>query len=145
MPEKYVDPYGTLVKPGEYRCFYRGVESGFVYGSERLFCWFTIGLDQEGSEKPLLRVYNALRRTFVPRSHNLFLDYWALIRRRPPPTVKPGDFLKDCEVLAEVVTVHEKQNGRRGVTPSGPPYSKIDGLIKITAGTPPCLIRRGAL
>jgi hypothetical protein len=144
LAHQFGDPYGTLVKAGEYRCFFRGVEKGFYQGSERLFCWFTISPDQDGGDKPLLRVYNALRKPFVPRSHNIHRDYWALTGLRPGPTVKPADYLKDCEVLAQVVTVHEDQKLRRGVTPSGPPYSKIDGLIKITAGTPPCLIRRGA-
>ncbi len=145
LADQFGDPYGTLVKAGEYRCFFRGVEIGRVYGTERLFCWFTISPDEKGGDKPLLRIYNALRRPFVPRSHNIFLDYWALTGRRPPPTVKPQDYLEGCEVLARVVTVHENQKGRRGVTPSGPPYSKIDGLIKITAGTPPCLRNRRSL
>ena len=145
MPEKYGDPYGTLVTPGKYRVFFRGTDSGYVYGSERLFCWFTISPDEKGDGQPLLRIYNTLRRPFVPRSHNIFLDYWALTGRRPPPTVKPAHFLEGCEVLAQVVTVHGNQKGRRGAAPIGPPYSKIDGLIKITAGTPPCLRRREPL
>ena len=139
MPEKYGDPYGTLVKPGEYCCVYVGDDRGYAFGSERLFCWFRISPYQEGAEKFLVRFYNVFRRSFVPRSHNISLDYWALTGRRPPATVKPRDYLEGCEVLAKVVTVSGDQKARRGSKPTGPPYSKIDGLIKITAGTPPCL------
>ena len=144
LADRFGDPYGTLVDPGKYRCFYRGVERGFVYGVERQYCWFTLSPDEEGAEKPLIRFYNPICKPFVPRTHNIFKDYWALTGRLPSHTVKPDDYLSGCELLVSVVTVHEKnakgrKNGAR--KNPGPPYSKIDALIKITLGTPPCLQR----
>ena len=145
MPEKYGDPYGTLVEPGNYVCWYRGVERGFAFGEERLFAYFTIAEeeDQEGAGMPLWRVYNAFKRAFVPRTHNMSMDFWSLTGRRPPATLKPDYFLKDCQVLASVVTVGERKQSRRAPDPIGPPYSKIDSLKRITLGTPPCLLRSG--
>ena len=71
----------------------------------------------------------------------MFHDYVALISRRPPASgLKPERFLKGCEVLAEVVLVTEADRGRkRVVLPEDCHYSKIDRLIRITAGSPPCM------
>ena len=141
LADRFGDPYGTLVEPGEYRVFYRGWETGYAYGALRTFCWFTIAEDQEGSEKPLIRVYNAITKPFVPRSHNIARDFYAVTGRRAPSTVKPDDFLLGCELLAQVETVHAK-GSRGGRTASqrnqGPPYSKVDALLAVTAGFPPC-------
>jgi hypothetical protein len=145
LADQFGDPFGTLVKSGEYRCFYRGCETGFAFGSQRIFCWFTISPDQGESEKPLIRVYNALRRSFVPRSHNIARDFYAITGLRAPADVKPDDYLLDCEVLAQVTTVNAK-NSRAGRGAQqrdlGPPYSKIDAVLKVTAGTPPCMRKR---
>ena len=49
------------------------------------------------------------------------------------------DYLKGTEVLAEVVTVNERIQGRKRIkTPEALHYSKIERLIKYTAGSPPC-------
>ena len=141
LADQFGDPFGTYVTPGEYRCHYRGSETGWAFGSQRTFCWFTIAPDQEGAQKPLIRVYNAITKPFVPRSHNVARDYYAVTERRAPVGVKPDDFLLDCEILAEVVTVNAKDTPSRHGSSSkdwGPPYSKISAVLKVTAGTPPC-------
>ena len=136
MPD---DPRETLVPEGDYLVVFERCEQGRVYGSERLFdhIRITSGLE-EG--KLLLRVYNPpARGKPLARSSNLFLDYSALIGRKPPTKLRPADFLDGCEVKARVVTVGRRQdaNGRWEETPEGIHYSKIDRLIEITAGWPP--------
>ena len=145
LADRYGDPYDTFVEPGEYRVFYRGWERGYAYGSERTFCWFTLSADQMGAEKPLIRVYNAITKPFVPRTHNIARDYYAVTKRRAPPKVKPDDFLKGCELLVRVETVNAKdaRPGRRGAGGDwGPPYSKIGTILKVTIGSPPCLQKK---
>ena len=82
-------------------------------------------------------------RSFLPRSPNLALDYMAVIGTRPPSQgLKPSDFLKGCEVLAEVATVRHQTQGRcRIKLPEDCHYSKINRLVRITAGSPPGIPR----
>ena len=74
----------------------------------------------------------------------LFLDYVALIGARPPSKgLQPADSLKGCEVLVATATVKHRIQGRRRVElPEDCWYSKIDRLVKITAGSPPCMRAR---
>jgi hypothetical protein len=145
LADGFGDPYGTLVEPGEYRCFYRGWERGYAFGTERTFCWFTIADDQMGAGKPVIRFYNPITKPFVPRSHNIARDFYAITGLRAPGNVKPDDYLLDCEVLAQVTMVNAK-NSRAGRGAQqrdlGPPYSRIDAVLKVTIGTPPCMRER---
>ena len=95
---------------------------------------------------PLLRFWNQPRKDFLPRSHNLFLDYVQLGGGRlPPGRLTPDKFLKGCEVLVEVVTVKSQRKGRRQIKLTEALwYSKIDRLIRITAGSPPCGLLGGS-
>ena len=132
------DPRDTLVPEGNYLVVFEKCEQARAFGSVRLFVHFRI---TEGPEqgKLLLRAYNPpARGKSLARSSNLFLDYSALIGRRPPKKLRPSDFLAGCEVKARVVTVARRQdaNGRWEETPEGIHYSKIDRLIEITAGWP---------
>ena len=110
-----------------------------MHGSRRWFVHFQITEPGEHFGERILRFYNAPRGPYVPQSHNLALDYMSLIGRRPSARLKPADFLKGCEVLALVVTV--KRNAKcKGDLPQACHYSKIDRLIRITAGRPPCTL-----
>lgn len=144
LGRKYGSPYELLMPPGQYRCIYVGSDFGYAYGRRREFCRFKIALDEDERYvgKTLVRFYNPWTTPFVPRTHNMFKDYYALIGLIPPGNVRPEQFLSNCEVLAEVVTVHDKQSTdpkRRRQGEGGPPYSRIDALLKITVGCPPCL------
>jgi hypothetical protein len=140
----YGDPYMTRVPNGQYRVGYLGFEKGVAYGQERWFAWFKITEEGAHFGKPIRRFYNAPTRSFIARSSNLAIDFLSLIELRPPSRFTPDDFLKGAEVLAEVVTVREANDGRRKIglrEEAG--YSKIDRLIRITAGCPPYLQARG--
>ena len=135
-----IDAYATLVPEGQYRAAYRGCETGRPFGVSRYFVVFQITELGEHLGLPLLRFYNVPRGPFLPRSHNLWIDYVTLIGRPPPKgRLTPATFLKGCEVLAQVVTVKERIEGRRRIElPEDCWYSKIDRPIRVTAGHPPC-------
>lgn len=135
------DPYGTLVPEGEYRAVFLRRETGFPHGRTVWFCHFQITEEGPHHGKRLLRFWNEPRKDFLPRTHNLFLDYVQLGGGRlPPGRLTPEQFLKGCEVAVEVVTVKSKHDGRRVIElPKGLWYSKIDRLVRFTAGCPPCM------
>jgi hypothetical protein len=138
------DPYSTRVPDGQYRVGYLGFERGVAYGRERWFAWFKITEDGPHFGKPILRFYNAPTRAWTARSSNLAVDFIRLTGLRPPLRLKPDLFLKGTEVLAEIIGVREANDGRRKiVVQEDAGYSKIDRLIRITAGSPPCLQVRG--
>ena len=133
------DPYNTRVPEGHFRVTFHKCEKAIAYGVRRWFVWFKITESGPDFGKPILRFYNVPKRPFLPRSHNLYLDCIALTGRRPPSNLTPEMLLKGCEVLAEVVTVkHQMRGSRRTELPEDCWYSKIDRLIRITAGSPPC-------
>lgn len=139
------DPY-ERVPDGQYRAVFDHVEQGVVGGQRKLFGHFRITEEGPHHGKTLVRFWNEPRGKFLPRTHNLYKDFVALIRRRPPSSgLKPEDFLKGCEVLVETSTV-KRASGRRGmeIQPEDCWYSKIDRLIRITAGCPPCGLPRTA-
>ena len=133
------DPYGTRIPDGQYRMMYERTESGVAFGARRWFAWFTISEPGPNFGLPIVRFYNVPKRPWLPRSHNLRLDYVQLTGRKPPSKLKPEDFLKGLEVLGEVVTVKRRAQGKRRVLqPEELWYSKVDRLVGITAGSPPC-------
>ncbi len=133
------DPYRTRVPDGQYRVAFDKCETGSAYGGPRWFVWFRITEPGPFVGLPILRFYNVPKRSWLPRTHNLARDYVDLIGRHPPSRLVPKDFLKGCEVLAAVVTVkHQTQGKKRVELPEDCWYSKIDRLIRITAGSPPC-------
>ena len=140
------DPYSTLVPDGRYSAAFVGLEKGVVYGQRRWFGYFQITDLGPYHGCTLVRFWNEPRSRFLPRTHNLSLDFVALIGRRPPSSgLKPDAFLKGCEVLVEVLTVKHRSDGHRKVLlPEDLWYSKIDRLIRITAGVPPCGLSRGS-
>ena len=132
------DVFSTLVDPGEYEVALVRVETGNIWNSKRWFGHFQIVQEGESFGLPLLRVWNQQKGKRLGRSSKLFADYKAVVGRLPPATgVTPDMFLKDCQVLAEVVTVTKDYRG--SPQPREFWYSKIDWLTKLTAGTPPCL------
>jgi hypothetical protein len=135
-----------LVPEGRYRLAYVSWEKGCVYGREVWFVLFQI--TEEGSFFGLLvlRYYNAPKRPWLPRSSSLALDFEAISGGlRPPANLRPDMFLKGCEVLAEVATVrHRIQGSRRVEIPETRRYSKVDRIIRLTAGSPPILTGRQA-
>jgi hypothetical protein len=134
------DPFTTRIPDGQVRVVFEHREDGYAFGSPRWFCWFRISEEGTHQGLPLLRIYNVPRGARIPRSHNLAIDYMALIGRRPPAKLRPERFLRDCEVLARVVTVRERVTDRGRVKlPEACWYSRVDELITITAGCPPCL------
>jgi hypothetical protein len=140
------DPYATRIPDGQYQAAFVRLEKGFAFGSPRWFGHFKITEHGEFFGLALLRVWNEPRGAFLPRSHNLALDFMAVTGTRPPSKgLKPSDFLKGCEVLVETATVRHQTRGRQRVElPEDCWYSKIDRLIRLTAGSPPCMSSRGA-
>ena len=62
---------------------------------------------------------------------------------RPPPNLTPDMFLKGCRVLVRTETVTERVKGKRRIKiPERRHYSKIAEILKITAGSPPCMAAR---
>jgi hypothetical protein len=139
MSGSNADPYATLIPEGQYRVIWQKTETGRVQGGDRFFVHFIVSEPGEYQGLPLRRFYNVPKGRLLPRSHNLAQDFMALTNRRPPSRLKPDQFLKGCEVLAEVTTV--KRSLQRRELSEDTHYSKIDRLIRITAGSPPCLIR----
>ncbi len=134
------NPQDTRVPDGRYRVGYVKWERFNCYGTKRYSVTCTITEDGEYFGLPLYRYYNEPTKAWLPRTHNLWLDYTALIPERPPRRFTPESFLKGCEVLAEVVTVKQQTQGRKRVEiPEALWYSKIDNFIRITAGSPPCM------
>ena len=133
------DPY-KLIPEGRYRASFVRVDSGIAYGQRRLFGIFRITEEGPHFGVQITRFWNEPRGRFLPRTHNLYKDFVALIGKRPPLRgLKPEDFLKGCEVLVEVTTVKNTNDGRRMVIqPEDCWYSKIARLILTTAGVPPC-------
>lgn len=132
------DPTSTLIPEGQYGVIFRECESGIAFGTRRYFAHFSISEPGEFMGLPLIRFYNEPRGRILPRSHNLSLDFTTLFERRPPRNLKPEDFLKGCEVLAQVVTVRHRVAGRRRIQLADElHYSRIDALLRVTAGWPP--------
>ena len=77
------DPCSVRVPDGQYRAMYVDCESGSPYGGPRLFAWFKITEPGEFMGLEIPRFYNMPRGSFLPRTHNLWKDYVALIQSRP--------------------------------------------------------------
>ena len=107
------DPYRTRVPDGQYRVVFVKCEKGVAYGMPRWFVWFRIIEEGPHFGKLIVRFYNVPRGSFLPRSHNLNIDFMSLTGRRTPRNLKPEMMLKGCEVLAEVVTVKHQTRGSR--------------------------------
>ena len=135
------DPFNTLVPEDEYEVALIRCDRAVAYGSQRWFGHFKFVEPGEFFELPILRVWNCPKRNVLARSSNLALDYMNVVCRRPPSTgLTPDQFLKNCTVLAQVVTVKHRTEGRRRIEAPEPCwYSKIARIIKLTAGTPPCM------
>ncbi len=131
------DPYANLIPEARYRAVYLRYEKGKPYGQERWFAWFQITEHGEFFGLNLVRFYNVPRRPYLARTHNLFHDYVAATGSRPPAKGLTPDFLKGCEVLVEVTHVRNRIVGRRRIEqPEDCWYSKIDGIVRLTAGSP---------
>ena len=143
--EEQLNPQHTLVPEGDYQVAYRGYETASAFTRVVLFVRCEIIDDGPYRGLPLLRYYNKPRPDRpLARSHNLALDYMALSGRRPPNKLKPDQLLSGCIVLARVVTVRERHEGKRVVVlPEGAHYSKIDAFLHVVTGCPPCM-RSGA-
>ena len=138
------NPQETLVPDGQYRVAYVQWERFNSYGDKKYSVTCTITEEGESFGLPIYRYYNEPTKAWIPRSHNLWLDYTALIPARPPRSFTPDLFLKGCEVLAETATVKHQIRGRRRIEiPQALWYSKIDRFIRITSGSPPCMRSRG--
>jgi hypothetical protein len=132
------DAQTTLVPEGTYRMTYLMCEKGVAFGAPRYFVHFRITEPGEHFGLPIIRYYNVPRTNRpLPRSHNLWIDFTRLFGRRPPNRLTPQMFLKGCEVLARVVTVkHRHDGGRRVELPKALWHSRIEALVRITAGWP---------
>jgi hypothetical protein len=135
------DPCSTRVPDGSYRAAYVACEDGKPHGVPRWFVHFKITEPGEHFGLVLIRFYNVPRGAFLARTHNLWIDYQTLIGGRPPPQgLTPEAFLKGCEILVKTKTVKHRVEGRKRIElPEDCWYSKIDRLIRITAGSPPCM------
>ncbi len=137
------DPMETLVPQGRYRMSYLGHDEGNSYGRPVWFVRFQITEPGGYEGRVVLRFYNIPKGARLARSSNLAIDFINLTGLRPPATLTPDWFLKGCEVLGKVVTVRERVDGRRRIQrPETLHYSKVDELLKITAGSPPCMAGR---
>jgi hypothetical protein len=133
-----VDPYPPRIPDAQYRAVYLHYEEGRPYGQPRWFAHFQITEPGEQQGVNLTRFYNVPKGRFLPRSHNLFLDFVAVFERRPPTQGVTPDLFKGCEFLVETATVKHQIQGRRRIElPEDCWYSKIDRLIRLTAGSPP--------
>ena len=134
-------PYETHIPEGEYQVALIRCETGNVYGSARWFGHFQIVEDGQFFGLPIFRFWNRPKGKFIARTSNLAIDFMNVAGRRPPSTgLTPEKFLKGCQVLAHVVTVrHRNEERQRVELPEACWYSKIDRIIKLTAGRPPCL------
>jgi len=131
------DPQATLLPEGEYRAMFIRRENACVEGQKRWVCRFQIVDDGPYQGAQINRYYNVPKKSRLPRSHNMFRDYAALIGRIPPKNLKPDAYLKGCVVRVEVKTVRRMSDGKRMVeTPEGMHYSKIDRIIGLDAGWP---------
>ena len=141
------DPCAALIPDGQYRATYIGYEHGRPYGEQRWFAQFKITELGEHVGNVVTRFYNVPRGPYLARTSNLSMDFVDLIGRRPPTRgLTPDRFLKGCDVLVQTATVKHRIEGRRRIElPWDCWYSKIDRLIRITAGSPPCGLgsRRG--
>ena len=113
------DPYSTLVPDGQYRAVYLGYEKATPYGQPRWIARFRIIEPGPYMGLGLLRFYNVPKGRFLPRSHNLSLDYVNLMRRRPPTTGLTPDQYKGCEVLVKTTTVKHRLEGGKRRRPKG--------------------------
>jgi hypothetical protein len=138
---KAAHPYETIVPEGKYEVAFIRCEEGTAYREKRWFGHFEIvDLGNQHHGKPVLRFWN-IPKGRVARTSNLFRDYVAVTNRRPPMQgIKPDKFLKGCIVEVEVVTVEHRNEGRQRIKfPESCHYSKINRILRRTAGTPPCL------
>lgn len=134
------DPMETLVPEGRYRMVYMEHEDGKAYGRKVWFVRFQITEPGKYQGLVILRFYNIPRGGRLARSSSLAIDFVNLTGLRPTASLTPDRFLKGCEVLGRVVTVRDRVDGRRRIQlPEAVHYSKVAELLKITAGSPPCL------
>ena len=73
------DPYSTYVPVGQYQVALHGWEKGTAFGSRRWFGHFRITELGRFLGLPILRFWNEPQGPFLARSHNLYLDYVAVI------------------------------------------------------------------
>jgi hypothetical protein len=135
------DPYSTFVPEGDYDVALTRCETGVAFGSERWFGHFKIVDHGEFFGLPIYRFWNRPKSKVLARSSNVAIDFMNVVGRRPPSVgLTPDKFLKGCQVLAEVVTVKHRNEPRcRVELPEDCWYSKINRIIRLSAGTPPCL------
>ena len=134
------DPYSVRVPDGQYEAAYLRYEEGCPYGQPRWFARFKITEPGDRFEEEIMRFYNVPKGPFLPRSHNLYRDYVAVFRRRPPSSGVTPKAFKGCVFLVETATVKHQIQGRRRIElPEDCWYSKIDRLIRLIAGSPPFL------
>ncbi len=142
--QSFGDPYESLVTPGEYTVALANVQRCVLFQRPT---WETIWLIQDDGEHFGLPLYCWWRipdrGTPIRPSHSLAIAYTAATELRPPRDLarrNPFWFLADSRFRAAVRTVNRNRHGQK--RPDAASYSRVDYLIELVAGTPPCLRER---
>lgn len=133
------DRYGVLLPDGaELSVSLYRVDRDYVFGRQEAFGLFRI---VEGPQvgATILRFWPLPEKGRpLGRGSNLVRDFIAVTLRRPPgKMLRPESFLLGCIVrVRTTVVTHDL---RRREVPEAARYSRIDEILRLEAGTPPCL------
>jgi hypothetical protein len=133
------DPYTTLLPDGAEVVVALVRLERMVYFREPRDCGIFKIVEGPYAGKRIVRFWKLPLRGSIPgRSSSLALDWIAVTQRRPPRRpFGPRTFLDGCLVLARTIVV--ETNRRNRTVPEAARYSRIDEILSLVAGTPPCM------
>jgi hypothetical protein len=133
----------ALVPQGEYEVFFAEEKRISWFNRQVWLCVFRISEGEYAGVVLPMWLNIPPGRQPIRRGHAMAQAYVVSTGRRPPRDLgrsRPSWFLGDCAFLAYVRTVRRDMNGVE--RPEEASYSRVNHLIKRTAGTPPCLRAR---
>lgn len=135
------DPYATLLPDGAEVVVSLVRLERMEYYREQRGCRIFKIVEGNYADRLIARFWKVpLPGRVAGRSSSLALDWIAVTQRRPPRRpFGPRLFLDGCLVLVRTKVV--EKNRRNRTVPEAARYSRIDEILSLVAGTPPCMRR----
>jgi hypothetical protein len=134
------DAYSTLVHDGEYEVAFASADR-FEMWRRPVWSLLFVMLNGDAVGRPILGFLNVPPKDRRPTPGWAFsCMYTVATGRRPPHGLarwNPERFLAGCAFNARVRVVKRDSNG--APRPESASYSRVQALLKLTAGCPPCV------
>lgn len=131
----------ALVPQGEYEVIFAGEKKISWFKRQLWLCVFGLTEDEYSGVALPMWLNIPAKGQPIRRSHAMAQAYVVSTGGRPPSNLgrrRPSWYLGDCAFRAYVRTVKRDMNVVE--RPEEASYSRVNHLIKRTAGTPPCLL-----